>query len=599
MNDTRAAVDEAFRTYQSGRQADARQALDRLVAQYPTDVNVLYGHSVCAGMMGDLAVARASAVRGTQLAPGIMGFWVVLSQTYLGLQDYAAAEGAARRATALEPHNVDCIRGLAWIVHHLSRFSEAADLARRGLQLAPNDPDLWLKYAIALQCIGRVDQAAAIYARGVAACPSSIDLAEGQAACSNYAAGLTLKERLALHRQFGELLDREAADCRPPRPDRAAGVNRPIRVALLSSDLRSHSIAYFVHPLLRHVNPQRIDLFVFHVGSVEDDTTPWLRSMLPAERWCFMPRATSSPQQVESAIRAAAVDVCIELNGLTYDHSLRAMARRPAPLLCSYLGYPNTTGMRSIDYRIVDSHTDPRPDADAACTETLLRIDPCFLCYTPPPDAPDVGPSPSAGPGAPITFGSFNMITKVNDSVLAIWCRILKRVPNSRLLIKSRGIESATVQADVRGRADAAARTAGVDPARVELEGWIQGRAEHLAAYSRIDIAVDTFPYHGTTTTCEALLMGVPVVTLAGDMHSSRVGVSLLTGVGLSEFICWNDNDYITQAADLASDRLRLVALRASLRQRLLESPVCDAAAFTERFFAAIETAWAKRRECV
>jgi predicted O-linked N-acetylglucosamine transferase (SPINDLY family) len=597
MKDIRAAVEDALRACRSGRQAQARQTLDRLVAQHPTDLDVLYGHSVCAGMMGDLVGARASAMRGAQLAPRFPGFWVVLSQAHIGLQDYAAAEGAARRAAALEPGNVDCIRGLAWLVHHLNRFSEAADLARRGLELAPHDPDLWLKYASALQCLGRVDEAATIFGRAVAACPSSIDLAEGRAACSNYVTGIVRQERLGLHRHFGEMMEREAGDCRAPSPDRDAGVSRPIRVALLSSDLRSHSVAYFVHPLLQHADPRRIDLFVFHVGGVEDATTTWLRSMLPAYRWCFMSRATSSPQQVDAAIRAAAVDVCIELNGLTYDHSLRAMARRPAAMLCTYLGYPNTTGMRSIDHRIVDSRTDPGAEADGASVESLLRIDPCFLCYTPPPDAPDVAPSPCASPDAPITFGSFNMITKVNDWVLAMWCRLLGRAPNSRLVIKSRGLEAPTVQSDVRGRADATARSADIDPDRIALEGWIEGRAAHMAAYSRIDIALDTFPYHGTTTTCEALLMGVPVLTLAGDMHASRVGVSILTGVGLGEFICSNDSDYVTRAAALAGDRSRLVELRASLRQRLLASPVCDAAVFTERFFASIETAWAKKRE--
>jgi protein O-GlcNAc transferase len=595
MSDPTTLIAEASRALAAGDIRAARTLLDRLAAQHPANLDVLQQHIVCAGTMGDFAAARASAESAVRIAPDRAIFWTFLAQAQLSLRDYASAEVAARRALALEPTNVDTMRGLAWLLHHCNRFREAADVAKLALQRASGDADLWLKYAIALQCLGRVDQAADVYAQGAAACPASVELAEGRAACSNYTARFTPSQRRALHDCFGELVSREAIGCRAPMVDRAAGRSRPIRLAFISSDLRTHSVAYFVTPLLRYVDPKRFELHVFHAADVEDDATRALRSLLPAQRWRFLPYGTTSPRQLETAIRAAAIDVCIELNGLTEHHSLRALARRPAPLQCSYLGYPNTTGMPAIDCRIADSLTDPDSAAEAGCSEKLLRLDPCFVCYTPTQDILDLRPEPRRADAVGITFGSCNMITKVNDFVLALWCQLLVRVPNSRLLIKSRGLETNSVLSDMRLRVASATQAADIEASRIELQGWMPGRSAHLAAYHSMDIALDTFPYNGTTTTLEALLMGVPVLSLAGETHASRVGLSLLTAAGLPELCASTEADFVDRAVALAYDRDRLQSLRTSIRGRVLSSPLCDGPRFAKRFYSILEREWALR----
>jgi predicted O-linked N-acetylglucosamine transferase (SPINDLY family) len=229
--------------------------------------------------------------------------------------------------------------------------------------------------------------------------------------------------------------------------------------------------------------------------------------------------------------------------------------------------------------------TDPTGEADALATEKLLRFSPCAWAYEPPKDAPN--PSmPEAG--APITFGSFNNFLKVSAETLSAWARLLERVPGSRLLVKSPYLEDSEVLASVREKLAAA----GIATDRVELLGFFASPTEHLATYSRVDVALDTFPYNGTTTTCEALWMGVPVVSLIGDRHASRVGLSLLTAVGHADWATENTEAYIEKAASLAHDRTLRQSLRSSLREDLAKSILSDHLGHAACFETALRLAW-------
>jgi predicted O-linked N-acetylglucosamine transferase (SPINDLY family) len=263
---------------------------------------------------------------------------------------------------------------------------------------------------------------------------------------------------------------------------------------------------------------------------------------------------------------------------------------RPAPLQVTYCGYPDTTGLSRVDGRVVDSLTDPPGRADELATERLMRLDPCFLCYQPPEDAPAVEAGP-AGRGEAVTFGSFNALKKTTDFTLRMWARVMAGAPGSRLVVKNVSLRAEPVLADVRERM----KRAGLDLSRVELIPGTATIREHLAFYSRVDIGLDTFPYHGTTTTCEALWMGVPVVTLVGDRHVSRVGLSLLTAAGLPELPAQSEEEWVETAVGLACDRARLLELRAGLRERVRGSVLCDQGAMAERFGRVIEGAYRAR----
>ena len=250
-------------------------------------------------------------------------------------------------------------------------------------------------------------------------------------------------------------------------------------------------------------------------------------------------------------------------------------ARKPAPVQVSWIGYPNTTGLSTIDYRIVDGYTDPPGLTDPFCSEKLIRLPESFLCYLPDKDSPVVGDLPAMKSGH-ITFGSFNYFPKVSRETVAVWTAILKAVPDSRLVMKTRNFaDSAT-----RRYAMDMFIGQGIAAERIELSSMKTSFEEHLNAYNRIDIALDTFPYNGTTTTCEALWMGVPVVTFAGNTHASRVGKSLLTNVGLPDLVAGTFEEYVPIAVNLAGDLKRLQALRGSLRETMRNSPLTDATRF-------------------
>ena len=286
-------------------------------------------------------------------------------------------------------------------------------------------------------------------------------------------------------------------------------------------------------------------------------------------------------------IRGDGKDILVDLAGHTSGNRLLVFARRPAPVQVTFLGYCDTTGMNAMDYRLTDSHADPPGTTEHLHAERVVRLPETAWCFLPCDPSPPVEPPPVLGLGS-ATFGCFNVRRKITDEALTVWSRLLGEVPGSRLLLKSLGF----CDTSVRHRVRATLASTGIAAERIELIGWVPTLAEHLALYRRVDIALDTFPYNGTTTTCEALWMGVPVVTLAGQAHASRVGVSLLTNAGLPELIAADADNYIRIASRLAADVSRLAALRAGLRGRMAASPLVDAPRFARNVEHAYREMW-------
>jgi predicted O-linked N-acetylglucosamine transferase (SPINDLY family) len=281
----------------------------------------------------------------------------------------------------------------------------------------------------------------------------------------------------------------------------------------------------------------------------------------------------------EELIRQHQIDILVDLAGHTSHNRLLLFARKPAPVQVTFLGYPNTTGLTTLDYRLTDASADPPGLTESYQSEKLWRLPQCAWCYQPAANPP-IEPREEG----PITFGCFNNFAKVTEPMLLLWARILHQVPGSRLLLKTWALGSEIAQQRVRQILD----EAGLGGERLELRGYEPAHDDHLALYQRLDVALDTFPYHGTTTTCEAMWMGVPVVTLAGTTHASRVGVSLLRNIGLQELIAEIPEEYVRIATELAGDLPRLSHLRSTLRQRMEVSPLMDA----PRFAHGVETAY-------
>jgi len=342
-----------------------------------------------------------------------------------------------------------------------------------------------------------------------------------------------------------------------------------------------HSVGYFAQALFAHHDRDAIEVFAYEDVRRPDAMTKWFRER--SAGW----RSLRGLSDADAAARIYddGIDILVDLAGHTAGNRLLAFAPRPAPVQVTYLGYPNTTGLPAMDYRLCDATTDPA--GDDGYVEELVRLPHGFLCYAPPPAAPAVAPAPVLS-GAPPTFGSFNDLAKMNDEVVALWARLLHAVDGARLYLKTKALFDADARADLRRRFAAH----GVDGERLELSGWVADLPSHLAEYARVDVALDTFPYCGTTTTCEALWMGVPVVTLAGARHAGRVGVSINERLALAEMVAPTAGEYVDTACALIADHERLRALRGGLRSRMRGSPLCDGAAFTRSLEAAYRDMW-------
>jgi predicted O-linked N-acetylglucosamine transferase (SPINDLY family) len=394
----------------------------------------------------------------------------------------------------------------------------------------------------------------------------------------NYATGIEPEAVFQTHLDFARLLG-------PPGPAPALenpDPERSLRIGVVSSDLRSHSVAYFIEPWLAHHDRRRESLTAYSLcpPMSEDRITARLKGYF--SEWRGIP-ALLPHEELGKVVRRDRVDILVDLDGHTGPR-LPLFHLRPAPVLVSYLGYANTTGLATMNWRITDSLADPPGPSDALASEGLWRLDPCFLCYCPPERVPEVGPAPEG----PFTFGSFNAAAKLSAATLELWGAVLEAVPGSRLLLKGDAFGVERVRADIRARLGAQ----GVFPDRVDFLGRQATVEEHLGAYGRMHVALDPFPYHGTTTTCEALFMGVPVISMYGRAHASRVGLSLLTAVGLPELAVADRAEFVRTSGALAADPGRLAALRASLRERLLSSPLCDRRGFAARFDGALRSMW-------
>lgn len=585
------AVAQSRSLAQAGRVEDAKRALIPVLPRLGKD----------AGLMGEAVrllldvkehpLAMFWSDKLVAIAPNDTTAHALRAEAALATSNSKAAIESLNRESELLPNDPEPLRALAWILQRERRFHEASAAIDRALVLAPNDPDLYLKRAVSLLGLGRTVDAGPVYQEGLKHCPGFLDLLEGLAICSNYLESMTPEQSAEVHREYGRVL--AASQPRRPAPaKRIVGPDVRLRVGLLSPDFRQHSVAFFAGSVLRHLDRRRVELFCYHPYSSEDAVTARFKALVGADHWRHL--QPGNFDRIELAIRSDRLDVLVELSGLTRDHALQAVARKPAPAIATYIGYPNTTGVPAVDYRIVDSWTDPAPRADALCTEKLVRLDPCFLCFDPPPpgspDLPDVTWTPpvrgrQAAPGTrPPTFGSLNNLSKINDRVLRVWARLLERVSDAVLVFKTFGLGDASVRADLLARCTAC----GLPLDRVEIVPPPPGQREHMDAYNRIDVGLDPYPYNGTTTTCEGFMMGLPVVAIEGPSHVSRVSVSLLQNLGLADLIASDEEQYIGKAAALINDQDRLRDLRTSIRARFLASPICDSGAYARRLEAAL-----------
>jgi predicted O-linked N-acetylglucosamine transferase (SPINDLY family) len=592
-----------------GRHGEAASAYRRALAGSPQTSAIHYALGLTLAAAGHLDAAATAFDRAAHLDPAFAAAEFQLGQSLQQLGRLEEAASAYERGLAREPTSLGPLINLGAVLGLLGRHGEAEEVARRAIRLDPRRPEpyanlgkslceagfnndaidaferaiaLGLRDAGVLNDLGGALYNAGLAAQAVARYREAADLdPDFHPVRSNMLLAMNYEatDAAALHRAHREA-DRHPA---PRSAARLARRGERLRIGYVSPDFRAHSVSFFAEPLLARHDRRRVEVVCYAVNARQDGVTARLR--LLADLW--VDAAGLSHEALAERVRADRVDVLVDLAGHTGGNRLPAFALRPAPVQMSWLGYPTVTGLRAIDYRLTDAVVDPpEEDGTALDAERPLRLPASYFCYRPLADAPAVGPLPARSGEGP-TFGSFNNLMKVSPRTLDLWAAVLHAVPRSRLVIKNRALVDPVTRMRIAERF--AARDVG--PERLVLTGWEADSARHLDWYNRVDIALDTFPYNGATTTCEALWMGVPVASLAGGTHASRMGASILGAAGLADWVARSEAELVALCVRRAGELDALAALRAGLREQLRATPLLDEPAFARAFEALIEGA--------
>ena len=469
---------------------------------------------------------------------------------------------------------------LAYCLQQRKRWTEATQHYLAVLAQQPGNPAAHNNLANCYNQLGRMAEAISHYRETYRLAPDFPEALASVLACLNYDPDCTPEQSAAEHRRWAELA---AARHYPgaARFDHDRDPARRLRIGYVSPDLRRHPVSAIFAPILAAHDRSEVEVVCYYNFAAEDAVTLRLKSL--AAQWRAV--AGIDDDALCEQIRRDRVDILVDLAGHTMHNRLLAFARKPAPLQVSWLGYFNTTGLATMDYFLSDPWSSP-PGQERHYVEQLLRLPHTRFCFEPPDYLPEVSALPAERRGR-ITFGSLNNLSKVNEKVLALWAKVLHAVPGSRLLLQASALD------DAPNRARFGALCAKFDIAsdRLELRGFVP-MEQAAATYAEIDIALDPFPFCGGMTSLEALWLGVPVITLAGETIASRQSASMLMNLGLPELIAQDSAQYVDAAARLARDLPRLAGLRASLRRRCAASPLADYGAFARALEAAYRQMW-------
>ncbi|KAJ6300230.1 hypothetical protein OIU76_021099 [Salix suchowensis] len=476
-------------------------------------------------------------------------------------------------ALSIKPNFSQSLNNLGVVYTVQGKMDAAASMIEKAIIANPTYAEAYNNLGVLYRDAGNISMAISAYEQCLEIDPDSRNAGQNRLLAMNYINEGHDDKLFEAHRDWGRrfmrLYPQYTSWDNPKAPD------RPIVIGYVSPDYFTHSVSYFIEAPLIYHEYANYKVVVYSAVVKPDAKTNRFREKVLKKGGIWRDIYGIDEKKVAIMVREDKVDILVELTGHTANNKLGMMACRPAPVQVTWIGYPNTTGLPAIDYRITDSFTDP-PDTKQKHVEELIRLPECFLCYIPSPEAGPVAPTPALSNGF-ITFGSFNNLAKITPKVLQVWARILCAVPNSRLVVKCKPFCCDSV----RQRFLTMLEQLGLEPLHVDLLPLILLNHDHMQAYSLMDISLDTFPYAGTTTTCESLYMGVPCVTMAGAVHAHNVGVSLLSNVGLGHLVAKNEEEYVQLALQLASDIAALSKLRMSLRDLMSKSPVCDGPNFT------------------
>ncbi|CAN5560995.1 tetratricopeptide repeat protein [soil metagenome] len=564
-----------------GRFAEACEPLRRAWQLNPTDKAIASNLAFTLKQAAQAQQAIDILLSATHHHPSVAELHFNLGSMLLDVRRQSDAVDSLRRALQIRPNFEEALNNLGQAYRDLGQFGKAIEVLETALRIRPENDKALGNLAVVLHESGQVNEALACLRQGLERSPADATAWSNYLFYLSYAPEAKPAAVFDEHRRWNAALAEPLAAGSPPHPnDRTP--DRQLRIGYVSANFCEHSVAFFLEPILANHDRAKFEITCFSNTVQCDDFTRRFQSF--ADTWHDI-RALSDAKATDR-IREAGIDILVDLTVHTTGNRLLVFARKPAPVQLSMLGYPQTTSLTAMTFRLSDAYLDPPEQGDALNSERLLRMPRSYFCYRPPDEAPRITSLPAKQSGL-IRFGCFNTLAKFNAPTAELWSRVLAETPDSRLVLLARGLgDSRTRERVLRTLA-----AAGIDSERVELLP-AASLGEYLQRLGELDIALDPIPFSSGTTTCHALWMGVPVVSLAGQSSVARMGMSVLANAGLGELVAQTVDEYVAIAARLAADLDELAALRASMRERLLRSPLLDAIGYTRELESLYRTVW-------
>jgi protein O-GlcNAc transferase len=564
-----------------GQLEDAATSYRRALEIKPDSALAYKNLGVVLHDLGQYESALASYRRALEIKPEYAEAYCNLGIALKELGQLENAAASCRHALEIKPNFAEAFRNLGNVQLALGQYDNAVESCRHALEIKPESAEALCNLGHALTYLGQLDNAMAAFERALAIRPDFSELHNSMLFSLNYTDSYTSSYRVDQARKYGRMVAAKVGarftswQC-STSPER-------LRIGLVSGDFLSHPVGFFLEGLLAHIDPVRIELIAYPTHHSQDELTARIRPYFSA----WHPLFGKNDEAAARMIHADGIHVLIDLSGHTGHSRLPVFAWKPAPVQVTWLGYFATTGVAEVDYLLADAVGVPESQ-QAQFTESIWYLPDTRLCFT----APNIGPPVAALPAfikGHLTFGCFQNLAKARDDVLELWGKILAALPDATLRVQCKQLDEPALAEQLLQRL----KKYGIASARVATHG-ASNREIYLAAHAEVDIILDTFPYPGGTTTCEALWMGVPTLTLAGDSLLARQGASLLTAAGLPDWIAADEDEYVAKAVAFASDLERLAALRAGLREQVLPSPLFDAPRFARNFEDALWGMWAR-----
>lgn len=566
--------------YNAGDLATAETLADLVISLDDTHANATHLAGAVAAGKGRHQQAFDLFSIAIYREPDNAAYFSSLGAVLITLGDNVGAISALERAITLDPDLAIAHANLSGVYQRISRHGAAVTHARRAVALDPGLANAHNNLGCGLKSLGYLHEAIASFDRALTADPDHVTAHSNRLFAKLYTEGVAHADYAADARSFGARFADPLLRRRPFANDRDA--DRPLRIGFVSGDLCTHAVARFIEPLLRHLDQAQFEARAYMTQAAEDAISAHLRTLFSG--WHNI--AGLSDDEAADLIEADAIDILVDLSGHSAGHRLLVFARKPAPVQVTWMGHPATTGLRAMDYRLTDTRLDVPGQTESLHTETVWWLPGVSATYEAHREIPAVRERPPFEDNGFVTFGVMNRFEKISDCAFKTWAAILEALPDARLFMVVADVETAAIREQVCARLS----TAGIPLDRVRLHPRVT--TTYFNLYHEFDIALDSFPYNGGTTSCDTLCMGVPIIALRGSYAVSRVGSSLLDAIGLGELVGDTPEDYATRALELARDPDRLRAIRTNLRERMFAGPVMDHERFARDMGDAFRSMW-------